>query len=282
MTRKALGRGLRALIPGSEAAAREAEVRELPVSSLRPNERQPRRRFDEVALRELSESIREHGVLEPLVVRPVDGGYEIVIGERRWRASQLAGIERVPVVIRSLDDREATEVALVENLQREDLNPIEEAEAYQRLIEEFGMTQEEVARRVGRDRSTVANRLRLLSLEPEVKALIESGSLSAGHAKALLGAPYGTRATLARRIIDEGLSVRQVEELVRGVQGRIARKERRRREAAKDPHWEAIEEEFRQVLGTKVNVVQRGGRGRIEIEFYDNEDLERILSVLRS
>lgn len=280
MSRRALGRGLRALIP--EISSTSSDVREIPIHLIQPNENQPRRRFDETALAELSESIKQHGVLEPLIVRPIGTNYEIVVGERRWRASQMAGLETVPVLVRDYDDREATEIALVENLQREDLNPIEEAEAYQRLIDMFGLTQEEVAQRVGRERSTVANRLRLLMLEPEIRDMIEAGFITAGHAKAMLGAEPGQRLELAKMIQEQGLSVRQIEELIR--KGRQAKQtpKRTRIVLEKDPHWEAIESEFRDVLGTKVNVVQRGNnRGKIEIEFYSEEDIERILSILR-
>lgn len=280
MSRKALGRGLRALIP--ESTSPPGEVREIPVGSIQPNENQPRRRFDEVALVELSKSIEQHGILEPLIVRPVGAGYELVVGERRWRASQIAGLETVPALVRHYDEREATEIALVENLQREDLNPIEEAEAYQRLVEVFKLTQEEVAQRVGRERSTVANRLRLLVLEPEIREMVENGILSAGHAKACLGADPHRRLQIARLIHEEGLSVRQVEQLIREER---QKKERSRQPKAadreSDPHWKAIESEFRDVLGTKVSVVQRGNRGRIEIEFYSEEDIDRILSILR-
>lgn len=281
MSRKALGRGLRALIP--EANSTSNGVREIPIHSIQPNENQPRRRFDEAALAELSESIKQHGVLEPLIVRPVGANYEIVVGERRWRASQMAGLQTVPALVRDYDEREATEIALVENLQREDLNPIEEAEAYQRLIDVFSLTQEEVAQRVGRERSTVANRLRLLLLEPEIRDMVEAGSITAGHAKALLGAEPGKqRVELAKLIQDQGLSVRQVEELIRKERQRNQSAKRAKRVVEKDPHWEAIESEFRDVLGTKVNVVQRGNnRGKIEIEFYSVEDIERILSILR-
>lgn len=279
MSRKALGRGLRALIP--EAIGTLSDVREISIHAIRANENQPRRRFDPAALAELSESIKQHGVLEPLIVRPVGTDYEIVVGERRWRAAQMAGLETVPALVRHYDDREATEIALVENLQREDLNPIEEAEAYQRLIDLFGLTQEEVAQRVGRERSTVANRLRLLFLEPEIREMIEAGSITAGHAKALLGAEPGKqRVALARMIAEQGLSVRQVEELIR--KRRQPKQSPKRIVVEKDPHWEAIESEFRDVLGTKVNVVHRGdNRGKIEIEFYSAEDIERILSILR-
>lgn len=281
MSRKALGRGLKALIPQVEE--RDEGVQELHIGSIHPNPNQPRRHFEESALRELADSIREHGVLEPLIVRPVDDSYEIVVGERRWRACQMAGVTMVPVLVRDLTEREAMELALVENLQREDLNPVEEAEAYKRLIDEFGLTQEEVARRVGKERSTVANRLRLLSLRGRAREALVSGEISAGHAKALLSlASDMQRSSVVQRIIEEDLSVRQTEELVKRLQGQTkAAKPRKETTQERDVHWVAIEDELRRVFGTKVNVVQKGNKGRIEIEFYDEEDVERILNVLR-
>ena len=281
MSRKALGRGLKALIPQVEEG--DGRVQELPINTICPNPNQPRRNFDEDALQELADSIREHGVLEPLIVRPVGGSYEIVVGERRWRACQMAGVTTVPVLIRDLSDRDAMELALVENLQREDLNPIEEAEAYRRLLDEFGLTQEEVARRVGKERSTVANRLRLLGLRGRSREALEKGEISAGHAKVLLSITSDAhRDAVVRRIVDEGLSVRQTEQLVRRLQQQAKRPvPREEREPDLDVHWAAIEDELRRVLGTKVNVVHKGSKGRIEIEFYTEEDVERILNVLR-
>lgn len=281
MSRKALGRGLKALIP--QAEEREEGVQELHISNIHPNPNQPRRHFEESALQELADSIRQHGVLEPLIVRPVDGSYEIVVGERRWRACQIAGVTVVPVLIRELSEREAMELALVENLQREDLNPMEEAEAYQRLLDEFGLTQEEVARRVGKERSTVANRLRLLGLRGRAREALVKGEITAGHAKALLSLNSELqRDSVVRRIMEEDLSVRQTEELVKRLQGRAKPpKPRKETRQVRDVHWAAVEDEFRRVLGTKVNVVHQGSKGRIEIEFYDEEDVERILNVLR-
>lgn len=279
-TRRALGRGLRALIPESEAS--RDNVRPIPLDQVDRNPDQPRRYFDEEQLNELTESIRIHGVLEPIIVRPVEGRYEVVVGERRWRAAQLAGLTTIPAVVRPLSDREAMEIALVENLQREDLNPIEEAEAYKRLMAEFGMTQEEVAERVGKKRSTIANRLRLLELDEELVVEVETGRLSAGHAKALLGvASRARRLELARRAIEEDWSVRALEEAVRKEQERSGgTRKTARREEVRDPHLQDVEERLKRSLGTKVRVVQRGSRGRIEIEYYNEEDRERLLELL--
>src|SRR5690606_17385648 len=199
-----LGRGLRALIPESDAFE-GAAVRVIFIDQIDRNPEQPRKHFDEAQLEELKESILAHGVLEPIIVRPVEGRYEIVVGERRWRAAKLAGLDAIPAAVREMSDREAMELALVENLQREDLNPIEEAEAYKRLMDEFGLTQEEVADRVGKKRSTVANRLRLLEMEPELRAEVSAGRLSAGHAKALLAISSSReRMEVARRVIEDG------------------------------------------------------------------------------
>jgi len=279
VSRKALGRGLRALIP--EADGLETPIREIPIDQIDRNPEQPRKWFGEDQLEELKESILSHGVLEPIIVRPVEGRYELVVGERRWRAAQLAGLRTIPAVVRPLSDREAMEMALVENLQREDLNPIEEAEAYRRLMEEFQLTQEQVADRVGKKRSTVANRLRLLEIEPELRAEIAAGRLSAGHAKALLSIESSAeRLKVAQRVIEEGWSVRAIEEYVR--QGAKKRAPQRRAAAppAKDPFVQDIEERLQRSLGTKVRVIRHGQRGRIEIDYYSQDDIERILEII--
>lgn len=280
MTRKALGRGLKALIPEADAA--QGSVRSIPLDQVDRNTEQPRRYFDEEQLNELKESIETHGVLEPIIVRPVEGRYEVVVGERRWRAAQLAGLTTIPAVVRPLADRDAMEIALVENLQREDLNPVEEAEAYRRLMTEFEMTQEEVAERVGKKRSTIANRLRLLELDDELVVEIEAGRLSAGHAKVLLGvSSKGKRLQLARRLIEEGWSVRALEEAVRIIQeGEQREKATRSKRASRDPLLDDVEERLKHSLGTKVRVVHKGGRGKIEIEYYNEEDRERLFELL--
>lgn len=278
MSRKALGRGLKALIPESESS--EGSVRQIPIDQVERNPSQPRKHFDEEQLEELKESILAHGVLEPIIVRPVEGRYELVVGERRWRAAQLAGLKSIPATVRSLSDREVMEMALVENLQREDLNPIEEAEAYRRLMEEFGMTQEEVAERVGKKRSTVANRLRLLEIEPELRAEIAAGRLSAGHAKALLAISPPERLRIARKVIEEGWSVRAVEEYSRESMRKPAAVRRTAAHVVRDPLIQDIEERLQRRLGTKVRVVRQGQRGRIEIDYYSQDDMERILEIL--
>lgn len=215
MSRQALGKGLRSLIPQVEVVNRN-QVSQIEVDKITANPFQPRRYFDTEKLEQLAQSIKEHGVLEPIIVRKTDEGYQVVVGERRWRASMLAGKDTVPAVVKELTDRQMTELALIENLQREDLNAIEEAEGYQVLIEEFSMTQEEVAQSVGKKRSSVANALRLLTLDNKVKEMVASGALSRGHAKVLLGVDsVKLRQQLAEKVVKEGLSVRQLERLVK-------------------------------------------------------------------
>lgn len=279
MSRKALGRGLRALIP--EAEGFEATVRLIPIDQIDRNPEQPRKFFSDDQLEELKESILAHGVLEPVIVRPLDGRYELVVGERRWRAAQLAGLESIPAAVRNLTDKESMELALVENIQREDLNPIEEAEAYKRLMDEFGMTQEQVAQRVGKKRSTVANRLRLLDLDPEIRAEVAAGRLSAGHAKALLSIESSRdRREVARRAMEEGWSVRAVEEYGQRQPKKRAPVRRAVTRSAKDPLILDVEERLQRSLGTKVRVVGKSERGKIEIDYYSQDDMERILEII--
>ena len=268
--RRALGRGLEGLIPGADPAG----VAQVPVEEIAPGGLQPRRSIDATGLHELAASIRVHGILSPIILRREGSRLEVVAGERRLRAARLAGLATVPALVKELSGKQALELALVENLQREDLNPIEEAEAYLRLQEEFGLTQEEVARRVGRDRSSVANALRLLKLPKQVRADVVAGALSEGHARALLGLERGADQLRARNeVVRLGLSVRATEALVR----RLKRPPRTKRRAARgEPSVRAAEDAIRQALGTKVRIVTKGAGGTIEVEFYSTEDLERI------
>lgn len=281
--RRALGRGLGSLLPtGTES---QLDARLVPVDDIEPNRYQPRTEMDEDALADLAESIRTHGVLEPIIVRPSGNGYELVVGERRWRAARQAGLSEIPAVVRDLTDQEAAVVALVENLQREDLNPIEEAKAFRRLLE-LNLTQEEVAAQVGRSRSAVANSLRLLTLPADVQALIGRGELSVGHAKVLLGVDSPVhRDAILQQVLENGLTVRQAEELVRNLPSRRARTGRHRRTestaaANKDPVWIDFEERLAEALGTKVRVQPQGQGGRIVIEFYGHEDIGRLLELI--
>ncbi len=280
MRRRGLGRGLDALLPSGGYDAEEAGgVREIPISQIRPNKLQPRQRFDPEKLTELAESIREHGVVQPVVVRPTDDGYELIVGERRWRASQQAGLTTIPAVVKEMgSDANVIEIALVENLQRQDLNPLEEASAYRYLIEEYKLTQDEVAQRVGRSRPQIANTLRLLSLGAEIQESIQAGALTMGHAKAVLSVTEpGAQRQLFRKIVDQGLSVRAAEELARRlVEG--PRPQRAKKQGASP--YAAVEERLRNTLGTKVAIKGQKGRGRVEIEFYSDEDLDRIVEIV--
>jgi ParB family chromosome partitioning protein len=274
--RTGLGRGFGALIP--QAPSPKPVERNLLLDEVAPNPWQPRTDFDEEKLGEMAESIREHGVVEPLVVRQRGGGFELIAGERRLRAARLAGLQTVPVVVRDMSDREALEVTLIENLQREDLSALEEAAAYVRLMEEFGVTQEEVARRVGKSRPAVSNTVRLLQLPETVRDEMRSGRLSAGHARALLALESATeQAALARDVIRLGLSVRQLEARIRW------RKQQPRasRRAGRDLHVADVEKQLMRSLGTRVRLHARGKRGRIVIEFYSPAELERLLERLR-
>jgi len=291
MKRKALGKGLRSLIPEApsrstsrptDAPARTAEsgLAELDVDRIVPNLRQPRQGFDEQTLDELARSLKRDGVLQPVIVRQSEDGYELIAGERRWRAAQRAGLLKIPAIIREVADERVLELALVENLQREELNPLEEAHAYQMLLDELGLTQQEVADRVGKQRATIANALRSLNLPREVQQLIRDRMLSAGHAKALAAlANAESQIDLARRIVNDGLSVRQVEALVaRGAAPRTARSVRR--EVTRDPNIAAAEESLQAAVGTKVRIHQTRKGGRIEIHFYSNEEMERVYQLI--
>lgn len=273
---RGLGRGLGALIPGASPQL-EDRVEYIPVDRIRPGPYQPRQAVDPQELEELAESVRSHGVLQPILVRPAADGYEVVAGERRWRAARMAGLETVPAVVRQVGDLQALAVALVENLQRQDLNPVERARAYRRLVEEFGLTQEEVARTVGRSQPSVANTLRLLSLPPEVLSLVERGELSEAHARVLLSVEDPQqRLALARRAADARMPVR---ELAREASPRVPQ-EGRRRGKARDPNLEALEDALRSRLATQVRVRRTRKGGVLEIEFYSDEDLARICEAV--
>ena len=276
--RRGLGRGLGALFLGAEVPG--VTTLEIPLAELEANPFQPRRHFDQAALEELATTIRSHGVLTPVVVRRGPTGYQVVAGERRIRAARLAGLTRIPAVVKEASDAQALEMALVENLQREDLNPVEGAEAYRRLIEGFGLTQEEVAERVGRDRSSVANALRLLRLPRRVREDLASGTLSEGHARALLGLEKQADQLKARDlVVKRGLTVRATEALVRRLRGAApARSDRPA--VGGDPNLQALEDQLRGVLGTKVRIVRNGKGGSLEISFFSPEDLTRLVELI--
>lgn len=252
------------------------------MAAIRPNPFQPRTHFDETALKELADSIEASGLLQPVVVRPRPGGFELIAGERRWRAAQRLGWEKVPAIVREADDRTVLTLALIENLQRDDLSPMEEARSYQRLIDEFAISQSEVARLIGRDRSTVANALRLFKLPDEVRAMVDDGRLSEGHARALLGvAEPAALLALARAAIAGGWSVREIEARVRG--DRPTGKARAAASPAKAavPAAKRVEEALRKHLGTDVRIaLRRRGRGTLTVSFYSNDDLARLLELI--
>ena len=289
--RQALGKGLGALIPGANDGILVSEpvttedsgpiILRIPIEQIEPNPHQPRQNFDEDALGELAESIKEKGLLQPVSVRRFGSGYQLVAGERRLRASKSAGLAVIPAIIFDVtSDQEMMELSLVENVQREDLNPIEEAKAYRSLIDDCFLTQEEVAKRVGKDRSSVANTLRLLALAEGVRDALEGNKISMGHARALLGLEDSRQQTLlCKAIIIKGLSVRRVEALVRNSKNGTAIP--KLRPTPPDPHVAAVEDDLRQRFGTGVRIKRQGSKGRIEIEFYSMDDLDRVLELLR-
>ena len=273
-----LGRGLAALIP-QRGPASNGSI-EIPVARIRENPRQPRLRMDDAALEALAESIREHGVIQPILVTETIDGYQLVAGERRVRAARLAGLDHIPAIVRQLADREQLELALVENLQREDLDPIEAARAYRQLIDDFAFTQEDLAARVGRARSTVANTLRLLELHSAVQDALVAGSISEGHARAIGGLPTDTQAHVVSAVIQDDLSVRQTEELVRRLREPRPTASEAAQKPASDPDVERVEEDLRRSLGTKVRLTRTRRGGRITIEYYGDEELARLYQRL--
>jgi len=284
MTRKALGRGLGALLSAEGAATATEDASEIPIDLIEPSPLQPRTVFDEAKLAELARSITANGVVQPLLLRRRGDRFELIAGERRWRAAQLAGLTKVPAVVRNVSDDKVLELALIENIQREDLNPIEEARAYKKLIETIGLTQETVAERVGRDRSYVTNYLRLLRLPDDLQELLQAGRLSTGHARAILGTDQvDIQRRLARKVIEQDLSVRATERLVRQLREPTARSKKTdtKREEG-DPNVRAAENKLRRQFGTQVRIVlvQGSQPGRIEIEFYNSRDLDRIYNLL--
>ena len=277
--RPALGRGLSALIPDAPPAPAPAAERTLDVDvdRVRPNRFQPRTTIDEGKIDELARSIKANGIIQPIVVRKADEGYEIVAGERRWRAAQRAGLLKVPVAVRDIPDDRLLAAALIENIQREDLNPIEEAHAYRRLADDFQLTQEQIADAVGKDRSSVTNYLRLLKLPAEVREHVAGGTLSMGHARALLALPDDTaQRRLARDIVAKALSVRETEALVK----RASSPPPPKSEPQKDVHTRAAEDRLRFALGTRVRIARAGKGGRIEIEFANENELQRLFEQL--
>ena len=280
MVKRGLGRGLEALLPpDKEQEDADAAVTSIAIDRIMAGRHQPRRQFDNQKLEELAQSIRSHGIIQPIVIKPVgEARYEIIAGERRWRASKMAGLQEIPAIIKDLDSGAVAEVALIENLQREDLNPLEEAEAYRALVEEYGLTQEEIARRVGKSRPVIANALRLLQLPGEVQAMLRDNEITAGHARAILSLKgQEEQLQLARLIQEKQLTVREAEELV---QKELSTRQKLVKSGKQNWEWQELEERLQQVFTTRVRIKTGKKGSRIEIYYFSDEDLERILVAL--
>ncbi|MBM3296830.1 MAG: ParB/RepB/Spo0J family partition protein [Candidatus Aminicenantes bacterium] len=278
MKKQALGKGIRAFVPEEFGILKEERMADVPIGQVRPNPLQPRKKFDDAAIQELSRSIKASGVLQPIVVVPEGDHYKIIIGERRWRAAQRAGLQKVPVLIRNVPRARQVEISLVENLQREDLNPLEVAQAYEQLMRETGLTQQELADKVGLDRSTVANTLRLLKLPEEVQEMLALNKLSMGHARAILALDEPSRQlAMARQIVSGSLSVRQAEAQVRGKR----KKSPSGKKAGLDAELRALQEHMVRILGTKVEIVGSRRRGAVKIHFFSLDELNRIYDLIK-
>lgn len=276
-----LGKGLGALIP--EENTEEVNIsNKININLIRSNEEQPRKIFDQEKIALLAESIKDHGIIQPIIVRKEDDNYVIVAGERRWRASKLLGLKEIPAVVMELDDRQTLEISLIENIQREDLNPIEEALAYKKLIEEFKLTQEELAAKIGKSRTAVTNSMRLLNLDKRVQNYLIESVISEGHGRALLGVEDGElQYTLAQKIIDESLSVREVEKLIREIGENKEKEKKEKKKDIQSPYINDIKYRLENYFGTKVSLNSKGdNKGKIEIEYYSEEDLNRILEIM--
>lgn len=290
---RGLGKGLDALIPSAQIPKRAAEVttevsedkgqeKLVKITKVEPNREQPRKNFDEDALQELADSIKQYGIVEPLIVQDRKTYYEIIAGERRWRAAKLAGLKEVPVIVRNYTEQEIVEISLIENIQREDLNPIEEAQAYRRLLTEFNLKQDEVAERVSKSRTAVTNSMRLLKLCDEVQQMIIDDMITTGHARALISIDDPEQQyTIAQKVFDEKLSVRDVEKLVKNLNKPEKVKKEPVTDKALEVVYQDLEEKLKQSLGTKVSIASKGdGAGKLEIEFYTHDDLEKITDLL--
>ncbi len=275
MNKKGLGKGLEALIESENIDVNG--IIEIGINEIEPNTNQPRKYFDDERLFQLAESIRQHGIVQPIIVQKEADIYRIVAGERRWRAAKIAGLKKLPVIIKDFSSKQYVEIALIENIQREDLNPIEEAEAYERLINEFEMTQEEVASTIGKSRPAIANAIRLLSLDDKIKDFVATGQLSSGHARALIAiGDVEARNKIAEEVIKESLNVRDTEKIVQ----RIQKKAKKPKKKELDCELVEIQDKLKNILGTKVKLVTGNKKGKIIIEYYSNEELERILEIM--
>ncbi|MDP4146751.1 MAG: ParB/RepB/Spo0J family partition protein [Bacillota bacterium] len=282
MNRKGgLGKGLGALIPDVDVEAEHEAVTKIPLNSIRANEEQPRKSFDNEKIAQLAESIREHGIIQPLILKKEDSNYIIIAGERRWRAAKSIGLKEVPAVIMEVTDKELLEISLIENIQREDLNPIEEAIAYEKLIHDFQLTQEELAKRICKSRTAIANCLRLLNLDKRVQEYLIDGVISEGHGRALLGVQdKEIQYSIAQTIIDEDLSVRQIEAMVKEL-GKEKSKREKDTQQQENIYMTDIKERLENFFGTKVLLKNKSNKGKIEIEYYSDNDLQRILDILK-
>lgn len=285
--KRGLGKGITALIPlndpllNTQAISKNAIV-ELDINKIEPNKEQPRKNFNEQSLNELAESISNYGLIQPIVVKKNEDYYKIITGERRWRASRIAGLKAVPCIIKEYSSQETLEVSLIENIQRENLNPIEEAKAYNILIDEFNLTQESIAEKVGKSRSNITNILRLLNLDSRVQDFIIENKITSGHARALLAIEDNNiQFELAEKIIEDSLSVRQVELLVKSMNNKLNKPPKKEEPEEDNPIYKNIELEFSNILGTKVQISRNKKKGKIEIEYYSDEDLERLISLIK-
>jgi len=275
MIKKGLGKGLGALI--TDDSNENTGVKEIRVNEIEPNTNQPRKSFDDEKLQQLAESIKQHGIVQPIIVKKENDIYRIVAGERRWRAARLAGLVSVPVIVKDISNRQIMEIALIENLQREDLNPIEEAEAFERLIKDYEMTQDELSKTIGRSRSAIANSIRLLSLCDPIKSFVINGELSSGHARTLLAVEDGElQKKIAGEIIKNQLNVRETEKLVK----KLLSKKTREKIKNNNEQYIEIEEKLKNIFGTKVKIMHGNKRGKIMIEYYSNDELDRILEMV--
>jgi ParB family chromosome partitioning protein len=279
MSKKGLGKGLGALISSANDENELSGVKELKINEIEPNVYQPRKKFDDQKLIQLSDSIKEHGIVQPIIVRKEENIYKIVAGERRWRAARLAGLNSVPVIIKDVSNKQVMEMALIENIQREDLNPIEEAEAYERLLNEYNMTQEELSKSIGKNRSTIANIIRLLALSKKVKESLIDGEITNGHARALISIEdEEIQEKICKEIIKKSLNVRETENLVKRIQ--ISNDDNKKVKSV-DENIIKIEDDLKKIFGTKVKLFNKNKKGKIMIEYYSNEELDRLLEIFK-
>lgn len=275
--KKGLGKGLGALLDSENVLSESSAISELKINEIEPNKEQPRKQFDQEKLKGLADSIKQHGVVQPIIVKKNENGYSIIAGERRWRAAKIAGLKTIPAIIKDLTTREIIEIALIENIQREDLNPVEEAEAYKKLIDEHGLTQEALSKVVGKSRAAIANSIRLLTLSEAVKEMLVNDLLTPGHARTLITIEDEEKQNrLANTIVEKNLNVRETEKLIKN----LTAEKKKRKSPDRDANIIDIEEKLKSVLGTKVDLQHYSNKGKIVIEYFSNEELDRIIDIL--